>query len=195
MYSLVAVMKKKVDRLTTACTTVTDKLVKEATNEILQKWTTWSERYTGTKKKGLDERASDPETYRLLNEDVILERNVLLSKKYQERLERDRDMKAKERDDESEVDDIEAIGIDVTRPQAAAASKPSAPKRSRAAAASKPSAPKRSRAAAASKPSAPKRSRAAAPLKSLAPLSEPAAVKSRPKGRGLVVHDKNDDES
>jgi hypothetical protein len=74
-------MKEKVDRLTAACTTVTDKFLKEATNEILQKWTTWSERYTGIKKKGLDERASDPETYRLLDADFILERNGLLGQR------------------------------------------------------------------------------------------------------------------
>jgi hypothetical protein len=158
MYSLVAVMKEKVDELTVACTKADDNAVLLATaNEILSKWEGWSKRYTETKQKGLDKRRSDPETYRLLDADFILERNVLLGKKFQERLERDRNITAKQRNEDSENDDIEDIGIDATRPQAAAASKPSASKRKRAAAASKPSAPKRSQAAAASKPSAPKR--------------------------------------
>jgi vacuolar-type H+-ATPase subunit E/Vma4 len=81
MYSLVAVMKEKVDRLTAARTNVTDELVKEAIHDCLERMSKLLKRYRNMKEERLDERASDPETYRLLDADFILERNGLLGQR------------------------------------------------------------------------------------------------------------------
>ena len=81
MYSLVAGMKEKVDRLTVACTNVTDELVKEAIHDSLERMSKSLKRYRKMKEKRLDERASDLETYCLLDADFIVERNVLLGQR------------------------------------------------------------------------------------------------------------------
>jgi hypothetical protein len=51
MYSLVAVMKEKVDRLTAARTNVTDELVKEAIHDCLERMSKLLKRYRNMKEE------------------------------------------------------------------------------------------------------------------------------------------------
>jgi hypothetical protein len=81
-------MKEKVDSMTAACTnadTHTDELVKDLILNYSKRILKLFKRYTSMKKKCLDNRASDPETYRLLDADSIQRQNALLSRRLSQR--------------------------------------------------------------------------------------------------------------
>ena len=78
-------MKETIESLAAACTnadTHTDELAKEWIHDCSRRILKLFKRYTNMKKKRLDNRASNPEAYRLLDAGFIQQQNSLLSQRH-----------------------------------------------------------------------------------------------------------------